>query len=291
MTTNRFHLRLFRPGSLLLLLLLLLPVACQSANTLKPIRPTVTPGGVIVGEPLLITFAELQAAPFTYLNQEIQVTGYYQRQAPPACRHERGPKIRWTLSEGEWTMLATNLETILRLVPDHFSLTVQGIWRRYEGPYGCGKKPSSSVVWYLQATRILYPNPLPNFSLATLPAPGSGGAPAPALSPSPPVSETPPAVTPGVISTATHTPTSAVIVSATATIAGQPTSPAAPTATPGLTAVVTPSPTVTISPTATATTVLPTLPAGTALPTATPTLAGYPGPPPPVPTATPGGYP
>jgi hypothetical protein len=40
-------------------------------------------------------------------------------------------------------------------------MTVEGYWRLYEGPLGCGKNAPRAAIWYLEVLRIVEPNPLP----------------------------------------------------------------------------------------------------------------------------------
>jgi hypothetical protein len=256
---------------------ILMLAGCQPQPTLKPIRPTPTPGGgPISGVEVMVTFTELESDPFRYLDRVIQVSGDYVRLPPPACRYERGPRVRWALIAEGFRMDATGFEPVLRLVPESFPLTVNGIWRRYEGRLGCGKGAPAGVAWYLEVQRIVHPNPLPLFdAVATVPPPSP-----------PDLLETPPAPE-GTLPAATITPlpapgvlTPTMTPSATPTLVTAP--PGLPTATrpPG-----SPTPTMTATPTstatATATTTAATPPSLPATPTPTPQAPGYPGPPPP----------
>jgi hypothetical protein len=276
---------LFRLWPIFILLL----AGCQSQPSLKPIRPTPTPGGgPISGVEVMVTFTELESDPFRYLNRVIQVSGEYVRLPPPACRYERGPRVRWALIAEGFRMDATGFEPVLRLMPESFPMTVNGIWRRYEGRLGCGKGAPVGVAWYLEVQRIVHPNPLPLFdAVATIPPPAPPDQPETAPMPEAtlPAEEVTPVLTPGIM-TPTLTP------SATPTLSAAP--PGLPTATvPSLAspaATVTAVPTTTATPTATpAAATPPPLPA---TPTATPQTPGYPGPPPPPPPAlTPSPYP
>ena len=184
---------------------------------------------------------------------------------------------------------------------------VQGIWRFYAGPVGCGKESQESKgLWYLDVEHILQPNPLPiagngavievttNDEGTPQEVPTEGASTGdetiqptsetlievPVTSES--IGEQPPTNTPPAITISTLTPTAtSVSISATAT----PTT-AGPTATPDDEATAVPKNTST--PTAT------TDPASTSTPPGsqpTPT-SGSPNIPP-APTATPGsgGYP
>jgi hypothetical protein len=145
------------------------------------------------------------------------------------------------------------MDNVLRpLASDGQTVVVEGYWRRWEGPVGCGNAAFPSTVWYLQVRGILSPNPLVRatftpvgaIAVATIPGPAT-----PALSP-----------TLGPAGAATTTPVGA----------GASTSTATPTATRPVSPLATPtgpfSPLPTLSPPAS-----PTLsPSGTVLPTFTP---------------------
>lgn len=161
---------------LLLLLLIIATVFWWPANDsrlIKPFVPTKTAVPVTYDatfEP--VSFPDLQSNPEQYRDQRIRVTGRYTRLAPPDCVSFDGPVIRWGLIAEELQMNAQGLESLLHLIPADTTLTVEGVWRRYQGPSGCGKAPEIASVWYLVVTRIVQPNPLP---LPGLP-PIDGGA-------------------------------------------------------------------------------------------------------------------
>jgi hypothetical protein len=265
-------------------LLLLFLVACQQQpQPLRPIRPTATPGGDIVGQPVLVTFTELEADPFTYRDRLIRATGDYIRLPAPPCRFERGPRIRWALIADNLRMDAVGFEPILRLAPEGISITVDGIWRRYEGPLGCGKRPPAGVAWHLDVQRIVYPNPFPQFEGILVPPPLDGpGPPQPPATLEPLPTPTPPVAPPA---GPTATATLSIIITPLPTTTPGPIGPTAtptpfqaPTATATIPALVTPTPLPLTPPVVT--------PVATPTPTAT-SPSGYPGPPPPPPP----GYP
>ena len=267
-------------GILLLLAIVLLPLLAQSNDRrLKPLRPTATPGSLVIeGDPILIDFPDLNEDPFSYLNQRIRVTGDYTPLPPPDCTPFSGRRIRWALVAESLQMNAVGFERVLRLVEPDTTLTVEGIWRLYSGPAGCGKEPPDANVWYLEVERIVQPNPLTGFTGPAGPGPIGPVTPmGPAETPSdgtsiPTATSTPSAGTPAA-TTPALTPSASATASATA---GTPTVPVTGTITP--TATATPTTTATGQPPATLT----TPPAQT--PTSGATV-------PPVMTATPGGYP
>ena len=243
-----------------------------------PPRETAGASGPLFGHPEPVTFPVLDQDPAAYHNRLIRVTGAYAPLSLPECGRFRGPVVRWTLVDEGLRLDAVGFEGILSLVPDGIDLTVDGFWRLYEGPLGCGKEPPSDRLWYMEVVRLVQPNPLPLLSGRAL-----------ALDASPRISVT--------MSISTLTPTP--VTDGTATPSPTPTPSRTPTRTetpgPG-TASVTPDSTArpTMTPTGTATDtpgsgVSTSTPTGTLMPTPTRTGGSTPTLPPP--TNTPSSYP
>ena len=252
--------------------MLLVGVACQPAGIFAPGQATRTPSGALAGEPVLVSFSELDAAPRAYRDRLIRVSGAFQPLPARPCAGWHGPDVSWSLVDEGLQMEAGGYGSILRLLPAGVPLTVDGFWRLYQGPLGCGKEPPVGSAWYLEAVRLVQPNPLPlvgapeGASPRDVPgtataAPVGGGTPLPTIA----GTAAPPA--PG--ATATASPT------------GRLQTPGAATAT--ARATLTPAPTGTRSPTATRAT------RGAVTPTASPSRPGVPFTP--RPTETPRGYP
>jgi hypothetical protein len=263
----------------LALLLVLAFLLAHRQRPLKPLRPSQTAELLLVSNEVnLVTFSELNAAPEAYLNRFIRVSGSYTPQPPPTCLPHNGPDIRWALINGELQLDAVGFETILRELTPGTTLTVVGIWRRYQGPYGCGKQPPTNDAWYLEVTQILEPNPLYgagavalNTSLGPTPTPVG---PEPTLTPvtQQPTATLEPSGTAAVTPTLfTPTPTTAALATQTTTTGGTL------TATPTLgTPATTGTPTITLTPSS----------PGTAAATPTVTLTPTPGAVPPTATLT-----
>ncbi len=115
---------------------------------------------IIEGQPALVSFEELQADPFAYLEQPIQVTGNLIFLEPADCLQSNGPNMAWALVSSDLRFDAVNFEQVVELVASDTTLTIQGIWRHYFGPAGCGKGPAVQSIWYLTVSRIVQPNPL-----------------------------------------------------------------------------------------------------------------------------------
>ena len=131
--------------------------------------PTATPRGVLSGNPVLLSFSDLDSDPFAVRDQYVRVTGRFFAQTPVACVPNKGPRPRWGLIADGLQMDGVGLRDLQTLVPEGAELTVDGVWRLYEGPLGCGKEPPVGTLWYLEAQRVYQPNPLlfDNFEFTT----------------------------------------------------------------------------------------------------------------------------
>ncbi len=128
---------------------------------LLPVLPTPTvPADTAINAPVLVTFPELNADPLAYLDKAIQVSGAFIGLDSATCPRYTGPDIRWALVSEELQLDAKGYDRIVQLVEPGTDLVVQGIWRLYQGPIGCGKGPPANSSWYLQVQKIIEPNPL-----------------------------------------------------------------------------------------------------------------------------------
>jgi hypothetical protein len=302
-----------------LLLLALLLAACSGRDRrIQPVIPTPDPqagGDLVLGQPMLVSFTALNddaSANLTetqFRNQLIRVTGAYVPGEPLRCGGEprNGPVTSWALVAENLRLEVSGLEEVVELVPEGTQMTVEGYWRVYEGPVGCGKEPPAGLRFYLDARQIIAPNPLPVVAGADAGAqqvppdgeddgrpdgPGRGGIGTPAPPQTPQPGNGGASATPGGQVTVFVTPTRIGTGTATVTAAstGTPTATGTPTltGTPGAT----PTPSRTGTPTLTSTpgagpTPSPTnTPLGQATPEPTATGGSYPGPDP-TPSATP----
>jgi hypothetical protein len=292
-------------AGLLLLLLIWLVVALSSSRPLKPLREESTSLNITInGQPLLVDFEALNDNPAEYTNKRIQVSGNYLRLESEDCELFNGPRIQWGLVAEGLQLNARGFEAIvLPIVSPGTPMTLQGIWRRYPGPAGCGKEPPTGL-WYLEVEQIVQPNPLvagtrtpvtllsitpppfPSVTPTSISSPPAVGTPIPSVTIVSTVVVGTPGSTPTLGGTAvTATPTPTPTSTATGTLATPTSGPGTPTGAPG-------TPTSTGTPTPSVTPGGPGLPTPTnpALVTATP--GGYPGPtsPPPSPSNTPDPY-
>ncbi|MBK9049616.1 MAG: hypothetical protein IPL78_01470 [Chloroflexi bacterium] len=259
-------------------------VACQQQGVFRPEIPTPTiSNDTILGEPILVSFSQLAENLERYQNTLIRVSGVYTPLGTPTCFPERGPLTRWTLVSDNKQMKVLRFEhVVLPLAWEGLNMTVDGVWRKYEGPLGCGKNAAAGVTWYLDAVRIIEPNPMPDFLLNNQPTPSSdnGTEIPPNVTPFP--DEPPPLGTPSDTGYPPEQPEGAITATLTPTLF------ATPTPTPSRPVGITPSPqgTPSSTPTPTATpTASPT--AGTGTPEGTPTETPGPG----TPSSTPPGTP
>jgi hypothetical protein len=284
----------------ILFVLILLLVACQVAgNTLKPIRPEPMLVGPFDSRPIPVTFPDLNENPGAYQNKLIRVSGTYTRLPLATCSHTSGPRLEWALVSGNLRLDARGFEPVLRLLPGGIILTVDGFWRQYQGPLGCGKEAEDGTAWYLETLQIIQPNPLPGVFEAgvspgadqppepLVPTPGGDGTPEPELqitliagTPTVVIGLTPSPTGVGIpTATPSRTPTLAApgTGTVTATPTGTPTAPITgtpPTATPTPTPSRTPPPGATQPSPATPTSIPPSTPPG--YPGPEPTSPGYP---------------
>ena len=288
---------LMRPYYFILILLLPLFVACtQRVGQLKPLRPAGVEELLLAAQPQLVTFSELQADPEAFQDRLIRVSGTLLKLPPPECLPRSGPAVEWALIAEELRLDAIGFERVISLSSNDLPMTVDGYFRLYEGPLGCGKGAPDGSAWFLEVVRIVQPNPLVGVERP----PGSVGFPtteAGGIAPTPggPIGSTATSTpagtgTPGGVPTATPTPPSPPLLTATpeggtptvttiptATATGQATSEFTPTPLPGTatttpTATRGPGPTSTPTPTATIDPYV-----GPPTPTVTPTVDGYPG--------------
>jgi hypothetical protein len=223
--------------------------------------------------PTLLTLAR---NPGAFEGKDLRLSGAYRPLPLQICVGETHQSpATWALVDGEVQILASGFDSELRkLAPPGLPLEVEGRWQRWQGPVGCGRRAASQLVWHLQLTDILSPNPLSAAipftpeaigAVTTTPTPDSlaaGEATAPPLTNTIPVAEEPsgnlPTATPG--GSPTQTPFASATAgaddspagSATVTTSPAPAGSGTPSATPSGTGTPTPN-SLTATPTATTT--------------------------------------
>lgn len=152
-------------------------VGCSQAATTNQIHSKRSLVTAIVPreQPLSVELSQLQRAPEAYEGTLIRVSGEYRRAPVIVCDSiARVSPATWRLSQGDIVIGAGGVENLMRtLLPPGLTVTVNGVWRFWRGPVGCGKDAPLQSVWYLAVTNIVSPSPLARVTLTP-----SGGAPA-----------------------------------------------------------------------------------------------------------------
>ena len=144
------------------LLLIFVLAACQQ---LEPTPTESTQAPKLPEVPLQAietTMLSLLRNPVAYEGQLVRLSGAYKPQPIAICQDEvRRSPASWSLVDGEAETLAAGFDTMLReLAYSGITLVVEGQWRQWVGPVGCGRRVPESQIWYLDVTNIISPNPL-----------------------------------------------------------------------------------------------------------------------------------
>jgi hypothetical protein len=218
------------------------------ARPLLPLFPSPTAvETVIEGGAVEVTFQELNEDPTAFRNRRILVSGSMTPIEPVECPqhngHYTGPPIRWALVSDNLQMDARGFEPAIALVRPGTTMTVEGIWRLYRGPLGCGKEPERGTSWYLETLRIVEPLALfipagpgvpvagtpvePATIIEVSPTPGGPTSPSPETTPDAAVTTT---ATIGTPLPGTATPTGTALATPTLPATGEGTAAPSPTA-------------------------------------------------------------
>lgn len=137
------------------------------------VAPTYPPAS---GEPALVQIEELVAAPEVFAGRRVRFTGRYEKLPVIVCdESSRQFPAVWGLTDGEETIPVRGYERqVGNFLPEGLLMTVEGTWRLWTGPQGCGKGASVGEVWFLRASSILAPNPVVRITLT--PRPGAATA-------------------------------------------------------------------------------------------------------------------
>lgn len=152
----------------LLLFSFMLIAACR-----RTVEPEVQLGAVgtfvpAVVQPQRVTLSELAAAPAAYQDKLVQVTGRYDTLPRLIClgSRPRQSPASWALTDGQVFAHVGGFEDQVHgLVPRGLTMTVEGVWRFWEGSVGCGKHAITQQFWYLEATNIISPDPVVRVTL------------------------------------------------------------------------------------------------------------------------------
>lgn len=145
--------------------------ACQQTPAEEEqAEPNPFPLGTIQPEAVPLTFPTLNADPFAFLNRRIRVTGLFTPSGPPDCYPYVGPQVSWSLIADGFELDVVGLGLVAQVAEEGLSMTIDGIWRRYVGPAGCGENPEERTIWYLEVQQVVSPNPLGGQFLVQAPA-------------------------------------------------------------------------------------------------------------------------
>jgi hypothetical protein len=150
-------------GIIVLCLVIIIAIsACQSEEQGPDLR---SPVATIAGKPLQsvsVSPITLVRNPSALEDQYIELAGNYKQLPIQVCAGESHlSPIGWRLAIGDLEIPASGFEQQLRdLVEDGLPLVVDGRWKQWEGPVGCGRRVPVQQIWYLAVTEIISPNPL-----------------------------------------------------------------------------------------------------------------------------------
>lgn len=156
-------------GKVLLLTLLLAFLLSACRPTAAQDEPTVTAfplqapvHRITTAAPIPITLDNLAANPDFYIGATLQLTGQFRRLPLLVCEGQSFPSpATWGLEANGFLANAAGMDEQLRSLLDEYqTITVEGRWLKYEGPFGCEGTLQEQTIWYLSTDRVLDPHPL-----------------------------------------------------------------------------------------------------------------------------------
>lgn len=150
---------------ILLLFTFFVVMGCTPAvsQTPTPFALASSPTPNIAGaRPLRLTLEDVLFNPVAYEGARIQVNGRYKKLPVRVCEGQRfDSPASWSITDGERILFLDGFEGQIRqLLPEQITVEVSGIWRRWNGPMGCGKEAIRSEVFYLDVRNVISPNPI-----------------------------------------------------------------------------------------------------------------------------------
>ncbi|MCB8966009.1 MAG: hypothetical protein H6660_03860 [Ardenticatenaceae bacterium] len=113
-----------------------------------------------------IEFTELAAAPAAYEGYRLRLTGLYKPLPTLVCATDAHPSpATWGLVADGYLAYIDGYAHLRTLLPSGLTMTVEGQWRHWEGPVGCGKEATHQEIWYLAASEIVDPSPITRVTL------------------------------------------------------------------------------------------------------------------------------
>jgi len=134
--------------------------ACgQETATVIPIVPTIDELPLVASD---VAVTSLLRNPYSFEGEHVRISGRYQPLPLMACKND--PHISpatWVLSDGTYEVPASGFDTVLReLGVSDIPLVVEGRWKFWDGPVGCGRRAPNEEIWHLEVSKIVSPNPL-----------------------------------------------------------------------------------------------------------------------------------
>ena len=128
--------------------------------------------------PAIVSLLTLARNPVAFEGEDLILSGNYRPLPLPVCAEEAHPSpATWVLGDGDIEIPVAGFDSALRdLAPAGLPLQIEGRWQKWEGPVGCGRRAPSQMIWHLQLTNILSPNPL-SASLSLTAAPAGAATP------------------------------------------------------------------------------------------------------------------
>lgn len=145
-----------------------------------PTSETVTPTPTRSHAVFTLTASEILSDSAKYEGLTVRLTGRYGQLSTVACSAgvmaHRSP-ADWLLASGEELLFARGFEEQFRfLLPPGLTMTVEGTWRKWRGPIGCGKRAMVGDIWFVDVERIIDPNPIARVTLTPVAIADAGTA-------------------------------------------------------------------------------------------------------------------
>ena len=131
----------------------------QETATVTPLIPTIDELPLVARD---VPVTSLLRNPYSYEDAHVRISGRYLPLPLMACKNDpHTSPATWVLSDGTYEVPAAGFDTVLRkLGVSDIPLVVEGRWRFWDGPVGCGRRAPNEEIWHLEVSRIVSPNPL-----------------------------------------------------------------------------------------------------------------------------------
>lgn len=141
-------------------------VGCQATVDTTPTAEGNPVPLTVNREVYTIAFSELAAAPEAYEGYHLQLTGQYKPLPTLVCAENPYPSpATWGLVADGLLAYAGGYTQLRALAPTGLTMTVEGQWRHWQGPVGCGKQAAQQEIWYLAVTNVVSPSPIAQVTL------------------------------------------------------------------------------------------------------------------------------